>query len=68
MKKEFKQLLLLNLLIVIELIPAVMLINNLILIITDPIIWIIIGVITFIIINYLLYRIQENDRIRSKDN
>ena len=68
MKKEFKQLILINLLIVIELIPAVILITVLIQIYDNLYFWLIVGIITFIIINYILYRTQENDRIRQKDN
>ena len=68
MKKEFKQLTLINILITVVLIPMCLLINLAIEWFPNLLFWFIIAVITFMIINYLLYRIQENDRIRSKDN
>jgi len=61
MKKQFKQNLLINLLIVIMLIPMCIIINALISVFDNIPFWIIIGIISFVIINYLLYKVQTND-------
>jgi len=63
MDKGFKQLLLLNLLIVIELIPAVIIITKLIELTEGmawgAFLWIFVGIISFIIINYLIWRCDK---------
>ena len=67
MDKGFKQLLLLNLLIVIELIPAILILNSLMLLTVDMVdkgifLWISVGIIAFIIINYLIWRCGKTGR------
>ena len=64
MDKGFKKVLLLNLLIVIELIPAILILNSLMLLTTNMVdkgifLWVSVGIIAFIIINYLIWRCDK---------
>ena len=67
MDKRFKQLLLLNFLIVIELIPAILILNVLMSLTENMpdrgiFIWIFVGIISFLIINYLIWRCGKTGR------
>lgn len=59
MNKNFKKILLMNLLVTIMLIPEIMILSSLMSLVNNSIFWLIIGAIIFILISYTMYKIGD---------